>query len=89
MPASYQLVYYVFDLLFLNGKSLLDQSLTERRAALPELLAGTRVLFSWPLEGTIPIILKAVREHNLEGVVAKHKDSIYQAGLPHHSHNHE
>jgi bifunctional non-homologous end joining protein LigD len=80
MSAGYQLVFYVFDLLFLNGKSLMSQSLAERRATLPEILAGSRVRFSSSLEGSARTVMKAVLRHNLEGVVAKHKDSIYQAG---------
>lgn len=80
MPAGYQLVFYVFDLLFLNGKPLMSQPLAERRAALPHVLAESRVLFSSPLEGNARAVMKAVREHNLEGVIAKRKDSIYQPG---------
>src|SRR5262249_53055452 len=34
-------VYYVFDLLYLNGTSLLDAPLVERKAALEHLLNGT------------------------------------------------
>ena len=70
LPAGYQLVFYVFDLLFLNGKSLLKQPLSERRSHLPQIVAGTRVLFSSPLNGTPAVLMKAVRKHNLEGIVA-------------------
>ena len=54
--------------------------LSERRAALPQILENTRVLFSAPLEGSVSSILKAVRKHNLEGVVAKRADSVYEPG---------
>ena len=54
--------------------------LSERRAALPSILENTRVLFSAPLEGSLSSILKAVRKHNLEGIVAKRSDSIYEPG---------
>jgi hypothetical protein len=67
LPTGYQLVLYVFDLLFLNGKSLLKQPLSERRSRLPQLLSDTRVLFSSPLNGTPAVLMKAVRKHNLEG----------------------
>jgi bifunctional non-homologous end joining protein LigD len=36
LPAGHQLIYYVFDLLFLNGRDLTKQPLDERRAALPK-----------------------------------------------------
>ncbi|HSU56707.1 MAG TPA: non-homologous end-joining DNA ligase [Candidatus Dormibacteraeota bacterium] len=80
LPSGYQLVFYVFDLLFLNGKSLLEQPLSERRSHLPAVLAGTSILFSSPLNGTPAVLMKAVRKHNLEGIVAKRKDSRYEPG---------
>jgi bifunctional non-homologous end joining protein LigD len=82
LPAGYQLVFYVFDLLFLNGKPLTGLSLIEPRSALPDLLAGSGVRFSSPLEGGLQVILKAVLRHNLEGIAAKRKDSTYQSGRP-------
>lgn len=43
-------------------------------------MANTRVLFSGPLEGPLDSILKVVRKHNLEGVIAKRSDSVYEPG---------
>src|SRR5262249_30977445 len=80
LAAGHQLIYYVFDFLFLNGQDLTRKHLCERRAALPQILANARVLFSAPLEGSLSSILEAVRKHNLEGVIAKRADSIYEAG---------
>jgi len=80
LPSGYQLVYYVFDILFLDGKDLTRKPLAERRSVLPKILANTRVLFSAPLEGPLNSILKAVRQHNLEGVIAKRADSVYEPG---------
>lgn len=80
LPAGHQLVYYVFDLLFLDGQDLKGKPLIERRAALPQILTDTRVLFSAPLQGQLDSILEAVRKHNLEGVIAKRSDSIYEPG---------
>jgi bifunctional non-homologous end joining protein LigD len=80
VPAGHQLVYYAFDLLFLEGQDLKRSPLAERRAALPKILEHTRVLFSAPLEGSLNAILKAVRKHKLEGVVAKRVDSSYEPG---------
>src|SRR5438876_574973 len=61
-------------------QDLKHKSLAERRVAVPQLLANTRVLFSGPLEGPLNSILKAVRKHNLEGVIAKRADSVYEPG---------
>jgi len=80
LPPGHQFAYYVFDLLFLDGQDLKRKPLAERRAALPQILAHTRVLFSAPLEGPLDSILKAVRKHNLEGVIAKRSDSVYESG---------
>ena len=80
LPAGYRLAYYVFDLLFLNGKMLTQQPLVERRAALPKIIAGTQVLFSAPLNGTPRVLIGAVRKHKLEGIVAKRRESVYEPG---------
>ena len=80
LPAGYQLVYYAFDLLFVDGEDLRGKPLAERRGRLAGVLEGTRVLFSAPLDGRLDAILKVVREHGLEGVVAKRIDSRYEAG---------
>ena len=66
--------------MFLDGKDLKQKPLAERRAARPQILANTRVLFSAPLPGPLTSILKAVRKHNLEGVIAKRADSVYEPG---------
>src|SRR5437588_1473978 len=80
LPTGHQLVYYVFDLLFLDGEDLKGKRLVDRRGMLAEVLEGTRVLFSAPLNGGLNAILKAVREHGLEGVIAQRLDSRYEVG---------
>jgi bifunctional non-homologous end joining protein LigD len=74
------LAYYVFDVLELNGRSLIDVPLEQRRSRLPVLVSGTPVLFSEPLPGSPDDIARAVRELGLEGVVAKRADSRYEPG---------
>ena len=73
--------YMVFDLLWLNGHSLMDQPYTDRRKALAQLkLAGT----SWqtpPFEkGGGQAMLEASARAGLEGIVAKKLDSRYEPG---------
>jgi DNA ligase D-like protein (predicted ligase) len=74
------IVYYAFDLLHLNGRTLTDRPLDERREALRTVVAGTRVLLSDPLPGTAAQIAAAVRGLGLEGVVAKRRGSLYAPG---------
>jgi bifunctional non-homologous end joining protein LigD len=74
------LAYYVFDLLQLNARSLIDAPLAERRRHLRPIVAGTPVLLSEPLPGTPEDIARVVRELGLEGVVAKRADSRYEPG---------
>jgi bifunctional non-homologous end joining protein LigD len=74
------LVYYAFDLLFLNGRDLTRARLAERRAALREVVAGSGLLLSEPLPGKPDQIAAAVRALGLEGVVAKRTRSAYAGG---------
>jgi len=74
------LVYYAFDLLYLNGRDLTRRPLDERRAALREAVAGSGVLLSEPLPGAPEQIAVAVRALGLEGVIAKRRQSIYTPG---------
>jgi bifunctional non-homologous end joining protein LigD len=74
------IVYYAFDLLHLDGDDLLRTPLDARRAALDEIVGGTRVLRSDPLPGTPDQIEKTIRSFGLEGVVAKKRRSLYEPG---------
>jgi bifunctional non-homologous end joining protein LigD len=73
--------YFVFDLLHLDGRSLLSQPYRERREALESLgLSGPswQTPPSWTGGGAA--VLGAAREQHLEGVVAKQLESTYQPG---------
>jgi bifunctional non-homologous end joining protein LigD len=77
------LVYFVFDLLMFKGESLLNKSLDERKAILeqqivPRLQEPLR--YMEPIEGRMEDIIRAVKEHGLEGLVAKRRDSKYEPG---------
>lgn len=81
---SAPICYYAFDLLQLEGRILRDRPLTERKAALAELLAaspaGETVRFSANLEGDPAELLAAIRRLKLEGVIAKQRASKYEPG---------
>jgi bifunctional non-homologous end joining protein LigD len=75
------LVYYVFDLLELEGEPLLDRPLSERRARLEKLLDRRNkvVRFSEAFEDG-EALLAAAKEQKLEGIIAKRAESVYQPG---------
>ena len=81
LMSSHPVVYAIFDLLFLDGRSLLELPYHERRARLESLALGGpawRVPAAHPGEGTA--LLRATKEQGLEGVVAKRRDSSYEPG---------
>jgi bifunctional non-homologous end joining protein LigD len=80
LPRGWNLVFYAFDLLQLDGKDLKDRPLSERRELLSTLPGKSGVLISQSLPGTLTEIIAAVKEHGLEGVVAKRLDSTYHPG---------
>jgi bifunctional non-homologous end joining protein LigD len=76
------LVYYVFDLLFLEGKDLRQEPLSARRKLLAQVLknAPENIRLSDELRGTRDELLRVAQEFGLEGLVAKRKDSVYENG---------
>jgi bifunctional non-homologous end joining protein LigD len=73
---------FLFDLVSLDGVDLRDQPLTERRARLAAILpARSGVLhLSTELAGTRESLLAEICERGLEGLIAKRRDSRYEAG---------
>ncbi|MDX6692290.1 MAG: bifunctional non-ous end joining protein LigD [Solirubrobacteraceae bacterium] len=73
--------YIVFDLLWLNGHSLMDLPYDERRARLKALeLDGPAWQTPDHVTGNGKAVLEASRASGLEGVVAKRRDSPYEPG---------
>ena len=73
--------YIVFDLLWLDGHSLLDLPYTERRERLLELgLQGDRWMTPNHHVGDGAAMLEASRAQGLEGVIAKRLDCPYYPG---------
>jgi bifunctional non-homologous end joining protein LigD len=81
LAASVPVVYAIFDLLHLDGRSLIELPYAERRARLESLGLGGRawrVPDSHPGEGRR--LLEATAEQGLEGIVAKRLDGRYEPG---------
>jgi len=73
--------YMIFDLLWLDGHSLMDLPYRERRARLAELeLTGDRWRTPDYVEGQGAAVLAATEQQGLEGVVGKRLDSPYEPG---------
>lgn len=74
--------FIAFDLLYLDGHDLTKTELRVRRHRLEELIGGreTAIRFSRAFEATGEQVLRAAREHGLEGIVAKHLDKPYRSG---------
>jgi bifunctional non-homologous end joining protein LigD len=74
-------VYEIFDLLFLDGRSLLDVPLEERRHLLGDALrADPRVRLSEDVAGEGTAFFEAAKVRGLEGIMAKDRRSTYQPG---------
>ena len=76
------LLYYAFDLLYLDGVDLRAARLEERKRMLPELLAGAseRILNAEHLEGDGADIYERACAIGLEGIISKQRDSPYRSG---------
>jgi bifunctional non-homologous end joining protein LigD len=73
--------YYVFDLLYVDGVSLLRKSYDDRRRLLEALHIDTEHCeVPERLTGSPADALAKSRRRNLEGIVAKRADSTYQPG---------
>jgi bifunctional non-homologous end joining protein LigD len=75
------LVYYVFDLLELEGEALVDLPLTERRRRLEKLLdrRNRTVRLSETFDDG-EALYEAAKQQGLEGIMAKRQDSRYYEG---------
>jgi hypothetical protein len=77
-PSKVQaIVFFAFDLLYLNGRDLTPLSLEKRRAKLPVVAEDSGLQLSLELPGSAAQVIAAVRALELEGVVAKRTDSPY------------
>jgi bifunctional non-homologous end joining protein LigD len=77
---STPVVYFVFDLLYLDGYDLRNVSLSKRRELLRQVATPGAVLrISEAFAGVGEEMLEAARENGLEGIVAKRASSRYES----------
>jgi bifunctional non-homologous end joining protein LigD len=75
------LAYVAFDLLYLDGRLLLDEPLEERKRLLRSILRdGGPAQFSSHVVGDGEAFYQAVSDRGLEGIMAKRRLSRYEAG---------
>lgn len=79
--ADGELIYYVFDLLWLDGYNLMNVPLMERRRLLHEVLPQTdSIRESENFQTSATDFLSAAEKMGLEGIIAKRADSKYLPG---------
>lgn len=81
---SAEMVFYVFDALYLEGLDVRDAPLMERRALVEAVLqrvpARGTVRFSQHLEGDAGRIFEGACKLGLEGIISKRRDMAYRSG---------
>src|ERR1700738_4029575 len=79
---SSRIQYYIFDLLCWKDRDLTRLPLIERRELLKSVVAlhHKRIKISDYVEAAPEDLLSAVRAQELEGIIGKRKDSLYQPG---------
>ena len=74
--------FYVFDLLELNGKSLLELAVEQRKAVLAKICenVGDPIRFSGEITRDVKSLLTEVQRRGLEGLIGKERGSKYEPG---------
>lgn len=80
--ASDDAILYAFDLLYFDGHNLTNMELSGRRHLLEDLIGESEgvIRVSQEVEADGATLLEAAREHGLEGIIAKNRDSTYRSG---------
>jgi bifunctional non-homologous end joining protein LigD len=77
-----QLLYYCFDLLFINQYDITKLKLTERKEQLKKIVTDSNSVlrYSEHFEDGVKLF-EEIKKLGLEGIVAKRKDSVYLPGV--------
>jgi bifunctional non-homologous end joining protein LigD len=77
------LVFYAFDLLYLDGYDLTGAALEDRKAALADIVppgSTDMVRYSDHQQGRGPDVLRYICQYGLEGIVSKRRDRPFRPG---------
>jgi bifunctional non-homologous end joining protein LigD len=82
---TWRMIFYAFDLMYLNGWDLTDAPLTSRKALLEKLLSpvvngNSAIQLSEHVVGQGAAFFEQVSDMQLEGVVSKRVNSAYRSG---------
>ena len=74
--------FYVFDLLQLDGKTLLGLPLEQRKQVLAKICenVGDPIRYSGEISGDVKSLLAEVKRRGLEGLIGKQRNSVYEPG---------
>ncbi|MBD9635497.1 ATP-dependent DNA ligase [Ensifer sp. ENS07] len=77
-----EIIFYAFDLLYLDGQDLRMHPLSERRRLLEPIVAGRTgaIRFSEEVDADGAEFFKIACEMGLEGIIAKRRDKPYRSG---------
>ncbi|WP_337763283.1 ATP-dependent DNA ligase [Sinorhizobium meliloti] len=77
-----EILFFAFDLLYLDGHDLWRKPLRERRRLLEQIVAGRKgvIRLSEEVEGDGDEFYRVACEHGLEGIIAKHREKTYHSG---------
>ena len=75
--------YFVFDVLILNGRDVMGETLEQRRVLLEKQILprlAEPICFSPELQASLPDLIHSAKAAGLEGLVAKQRRSRYESG---------
>lgn len=79
--ADGEIYFYVFDLLWINGRGLMQIPLSERRTILEEIIPESNIIrLSENFDVSGIEFFEAAKKMGLEGIIAKRSDSTYSPG---------
>jgi bifunctional non-homologous end joining protein LigD len=74
-------IYYLFDLLWCDGRDITGRTVVQRRNRLQEIITPVNgIQVGGYLENRGKALFQIAKEKGLEGIIAKRKSSIYRAG---------
>lgn len=81
LPEATAIIYYVFDIVYLDGYDLRNTPLIDRKRLLERVLwPDETIRLTDHFEGDGPTIYRAAVGQGLEGIIGKRKDSLYRPG---------